>query len=126
MSKAALTLKWFAVYLALLGLILVLVPNLPLQLMGMTLTHEVWIRVVGVLAFNIGLYYWFAAGSESRAFFLATVYSRALVLAAFAGFVAFQLGEPLLILFGAIDCLGGLWTLRAVRQDDQTRLALAR
>jgi hypothetical protein len=42
--------------------------------------------VVGVVVFNIGVGYWFAAKSEARAFFQGTVYSRSFVLAAFVGF----------------------------------------
>lgn len=117
MSKAALSLKYFAIYLMLLGLALVLIPNLLLTLFHIPPTTEVWVRVVGVLAFNIGVYYWYAARSESRELFLASVYTRALVLASFATFAALQLAEPVLALFGAVDFLGGLWTLAMLRQD---------
>lgn len=119
MSKPALTLKWFGVYLMALGLALVLVPNLLLGLFRMAPSPDVWIRVVGVLAFNIGVYYWFAALSESRPLFLASVYTRALVLASFAAFAALRLGEPLLVLFGSVDFLGGLWTLHALRSESR-------
>ncbi len=54
MSRAAFTVKAFGVYLLLLGAALVFVPNLLLSLLGMPPTTEVWIRVVGVLVFNIG------------------------------------------------------------------------
>ena len=117
MSCAARSLKCFAIYLMLLGLVLVLVPNLILTLFKMTPTTEVWIRVVGVLTFNIGVYYWYAARSESRPLFWATVYTRALVLASFAVFAALQMSEPVLVLFGAVDFGGGLWTLQALRRD---------
>jgi len=53
MSKAAFTVKAFGVYLVLLGIALVLVPNLLLGLFGIPSTSEVWIRVVVLLAFNI-------------------------------------------------------------------------
>ncbi|MBB4864886.1 membrane-bound ClpP family serine protease [Pseudomonas nitritireducens] len=117
MSRAALTLKYFAIYLMLLGIALVLLPNLLLTLFGMAPTAEVWVRVVGVLAFNIGLYYWFAARAECRELFVASVYTRAIVLASFAAFAALKLSEPVLVLFGAVDFCGGLWTLHALRKD---------
>lgn len=115
MSRAARSLKYFAIYLMLLGLALVLVPNLILTLFKMTPTPEVWIRVVGVLAFNIGVYYWYAARSECRPLFWASVYTRAVVLASFAVFVILGMSEPVLVLFGAVDFCGGLWTLWALR-----------
>lgn len=117
MSRAARSLKYFAVYLLLLGLSLVLVPNLIITPFGMATTSEVWIRVVGVLAFNIGIYYWFAARSECREVFWASVYTRALVLVSFTAFVAMQWSEPVLMLFGLVDFCGGVWTWRALRSS---------
>ncbi|MCU1759820.1 hypothetical protein NTD84_08815 [Pseudomonas sp. 14P_8.1_Bac3] len=117
MSRAARSLKFFAIYLMLLGVGLMLVPNLILTLFKMAPTPEVWIRVVGVLALNIGIYYWYAALSECRPLFWASVYTRALVLMSFAVFAALQLSEPVLVVFGAVDFCGGLWTLWALRSE---------
>jgi hypothetical protein len=114
MSRAAFTLKAFACYLFVLGLALVVAPNVPLGLFGLA-TTEVWIRVVGVLAFNIGAYYWAAAACEARAVFVASVATRMLVFAAFAAFAALGLAPPVLVLFGAADLAGGLWTAVALR-----------
>lgn len=114
MSRAALSLKLFACYLFVLGLALVLQPGLVLGLFGLE-TTEVWIRVVGVLAFNIGAYYWAAAACEARTVFVASVATRALVFAAFASFAALGLAKPVLVLFGAADLAGGLWTAAALR-----------
>lgn len=91
MSKAAFTVRAFGVYLVLLGVALVSVPNLLLGLFGIPSTSEVWIRVVGLLAFNIGVYYWYAAKSEARSFFMASVFVRAAVPAVFIAFVAMGL-----------------------------------
>ena len=114
MSRAALSLKLFACYLFALGIALVARPDLLLGLFGLE-TTEVWIRVVGVLAFNIGAYYWAAAACEARTVFVASVATRALVFAAFASFAALGLAKPVLVLFGAADLAGGLWTAAALR-----------
>jgi hypothetical protein len=119
MSKAAFSVKVFAVYLAGLGVILLFVPNLLLGLFGFAATAEVWIRVLGVVIINLGVYYWFAAVSESVPFFRASVATRVFVLVAFAGLAAAGLALPTLILFGAVDTLGGLWTHLALRADTQ-------
>ena len=71
MSKAAFSVKAFGYYLIVLGIGLTLVPNLLLSVFGMPPTTEVWVRVVGVLVFNIGIYYLYAARCEATAFFQA-------------------------------------------------------
>src|SRR5664279_1780104 len=119
MSKAAFSVRAFGVYLVLLGIALVLSPNLLLGLFGIPATSEVWIRVVGLLAFNVVIYYWYAAKSEARHFFLASVYVRAAVPFVFIAFVALGLASPLLVLFGIIDLAGGLWTLVALRGEQR-------
>jgi hypothetical protein len=122
MSRAALSLKVFAVYLFVLGLGLALQPERLLGLFGLEAT-EVWIRVVGVLVFNIGAYYWAAAACEARAVFVASVATRALVFGAFVSFVALGLAKPVLVLFGAADLAGGLWTAAALRAASPARPA---
>lgn len=115
MSKAAVTVHAFGLYLLVLGAVLVAAPNLLLRAAFMPETSEVWIRVVGLLVFNIGLYYLAAARDEARAFFRVSVYTRTLVLVGFAGFVLAGLAPPMLVGFGAVDFLGGLWTWRAMK-----------
>ena len=117
MSKAAFTIRAFGIYLMVLGLTLTLVPNLLLSTFGIPETSEVWIHVVGVLVFNIGVYYIYAARCEARAFFEASVYTRAVVMVAFAAFAALGWVSPLLILFGAVDFMGGIWTWLTLRAE---------
>ncbi len=117
MPKAAFSIKAFGVYLLVLGVSLVLVPNLLLSVFGMPRTDEVWIRVVGVLVFNIGVYYWFAAQGEATSVFRASIYTRVLVLVAFAAFAALGLAPPMLVLFGAADFAGAVWTWQALMRD---------
>ena len=116
-SRTAFTVKAFGVYVILLGITLMLVPNLLLGLFGIPVTSEVWIRVVGLLAFNVGIYYWYAAKSEAKPFFLASVAVRAAVPFVFIGFVALGLVSPLLVLFGVVDLAGGLWTFAALKAE---------
>ncbi len=117
MSKAAFSVRAFGVYLLVLGVTLVTVPNLLLGVFGMPRTEEVWIRVVGVLVFNIGVYYWFAALGEATAVFRASVFTRVLVLVAFATLAALGLASPVLVLFGLADFAGAVWTMLALRRD---------
>jgi hypothetical protein len=121
-TKSAYTIKAFGIYLLALGMALTIAPNLLLRIFGMAQTTEVWIRVVGVLVFNIGIYYLYAARCEATAFFQASVYTRALVIVVFAGFAALDLASPALVLFGLIDFVGGIWTHLSLRAE---RRALA-
>lgn len=110
MSKSAFTIKAFGYYLIALGVVLIIVPNLLLALFKMPITTEVWIRVVGVLLLNIGVYYLYAAKCEAKVFFQASVYTRTFVLVSFAAFAAVDLASPMLVFFGTADFVGGIWT----------------
>lgn len=121
MSRPAFTLRAFSVYLALLGSSLIFVPNLFLSAFGMPETTEIWIRVVGVTVLNIGIYYWYAAKSESTPFFRASVYARSLVFVWFTGFALSGLAKPILILFGSADLAGAVWTFAALRSERRPR-----
>lgn len=120
MSKAAFSIKASCCYILVLGLALVLVPNLVLSAMRMPPTTEVWIRVLGVVVINIGVFYWIAAQTESVAMFRASVVIRPLVLVWFAGFVALGLVSPMLLVFGAVEVAGALWTWLALRADQRS------
>ena len=116
-SASAFTVKFFGIYALLTGLNLMFAPNMLLGMFGIPETSEVWIRVVGVLAFNIGIYYWYAAKCEAKAFFEATVYARGFVFIAFATFAALGLVNKALILFGCVEVAGAIWTWLALRKE---------
>ncbi|WP_288381480.1 hypothetical protein [uncultured Massilia sp.] len=120
MSKAAFTARVFAVYLFILGPVLVVAPNVLLSLFGIPATAEVWIRVVGVIVFMLGVYCWVAAKHELRPFLEASVYTRFGVFIALTAFAVLELGSPMLALFGVIDLLGGVWTYLALKADAQS------
>jgi hypothetical protein len=119
MSKSAFSAKVFAVYLFFVGVVLVFAPNLLLALFKIPQTSEVWIRVVGVLAFMIGIFAWVAARHEDRSFLGASVYTRFLVFVAFTTFVVIGLVSPMFALFGVIELLGGTWTHIDLKADAQ-------
>ncbi len=117
MSQSALSAKVFAVYLFMAGTVLVIAPNLLLTQMHIPPTSEVWIRVIGLIAFMIGVYAWVAANHEFKPFLVASVYTRFTVFVAFVVFVLMDLTSPMTILFGLADLAGGIWTYFALRAD---------
>jgi hypothetical protein len=114
-SKATFSARVFAVYVFVVSTVLVVAPNVLLAFFGIASTSEVWIRVAGVLAFNIGIYAW--VGARHRPFLEASVYTRALVCAAFVVFALLGLASPMIVLFGLIDLAGGVWTWLALKAD---------
>lgn len=120
MSKAVLSIKVFAIYLFIIAMILVIAPNALLPLFQLPTTSEVWIRVIGVLALNIGVFAWVAAQHADQHFMIASVYTRIFFFLATCAFAALSLASPMLIIFGLLDLAGGLWTHFAMRADGQS------
>lgn len=119
MSKSAKSLFYFSIYLLLIGLNLLVAPNFLLNIFGLPLTEEVWIRVVGLLVLVLSVYYFVAVKHELTAIFHTSVYLRASVIVFFGAFVAMGLVKPVLLLFAGIDVAGAAWTYMALRQDKQ-------
>jgi hypothetical protein len=117
MSKSATSVLVFGVYLVLLGLLLVIVPNVLLRFFGFAMTAEVWVRVVGVLVLCLAFYYVQAARRELVEFFQWTVIVRAFVFVCLAFFAVLKLAAPQLALFGCLDLLGSVWTALCLRQS---------
>lgn len=117
MSAAGRSIQVFGIYLMLLGLVLLVAPNLLLALFGIAPTGEVWIRIVGMLAGFLGLYYTQAARVCDRAFFRTTVFVRLSVPGFFGAFVALAMAPPALMLFALVDVAGAAWTASALRRD---------
>jgi hypothetical protein len=118
MSKSAFSSKVFAVYLFIVGAVLVVAPNVLLSIFQMPQTSEVWIHVIGVLAFNVGIYAWVAA--EDKQFLKASVYTRFVFFVAVTTFAVIGLASPIIIFFGVADLLGGIWTHFALKADAQS------
>ena len=117
MSGAAKSLLAFGIYLCGLGLSLLLAPNLILSPFGVPPTHEVWIRVNGMLVLCLSFYYIQAARHELTNFIRWTVPGRAAVIVYFAAFVLLLSAPKALLLFGLIDLLAAIWTWLALKKD---------
>lgn len=123
MSKPARTIFVFGVYLAVLGVTLVAVPNLLLGLFGFAATQEVWIRVVGMLVLFLGAYDLQAGRQEWDGFIRLSVPLRMSVPVFFGAFVLAGLAPPVLLLFAAVDFAAAAWTWLALREARRPGLA---
>ena len=115
MSNSARSVFVFGLYLVVLGIILLVAPNFLLGLFLLPPTNDVWIRVVGLLVLILAFYDIQAARHEMTDFFRWSVYACAPVIVFFAAFVLLGFVSPALILFGALDLLGAIWTGLALR-----------
>jgi hypothetical protein len=119
MSKSARSIFVFSLYMFVLGIILIVIPNVLLNLFTLPETNEVWVRVVGMLVFILGFYYFQASKNEIKKFFQWTVYVRAAVPIFFIVFVVLDFAPPILIMFGFIDAIAALWTHLSLRSEKQ-------
>jgi len=117
MSRSALSLFVFSIYLYIMGFVLVVTPDTLVRIFKFPDADGLWIRVVGMLVIILGFYYSHVARAEIRPFFVWTVIARSSVLLFFLAFVIAGLAPPALILFGVIDFAAAMWTLFAIRSD---------
>lgn len=117
MSRAAKSLFVFGVYLECLAAFLIFAPNALLSLFGVAATHEVWIRCLGVVVMNIGVYYLIAARQDLAPIIVASVPVRLSLFTLFSIFVVFAHADPAVFLFGLADAAGAGWTFIALRRD---------
>lgn len=118
MSRAARTILIFGIYVVVLGVMLVIQPNLVIGPFGFSVAQEPWIRVLGVVTLTLGAYYVQAARQNVAAFFGWTVVGRFTILIGFSGLVLAGLAPRALILFGLFDAAGAAWTWAALRKPN--------
>lgn len=117
MTPAARSILVFGIYLVVLGLSLMTVPNLVLAPFGFPPTNEVWLRVAGSETAIIGWFFLVSARHGTDSFFRATLFARAFLFLSLCAYVLFGLAPPQLILFGVIDLIGAAWTFFALRRS---------
>ena len=116
MSPAARSIYYFSFYLYLVGLTLIVIPNIFLKTLQFPETNEVWIRIIGVLAVCLGFYYHRSAVHNNVQFFRLTIPVRVFVCLSFIAFVILGFTIPILIGIGLIDVAGAAWTYFALKK----------
>jgi uncharacterized membrane protein HdeD (DUF308 family) len=111
MNSTALSVFVFGIYLILVGIGFLLIPNIILPFFKFRKTDEPWIRVMAVLVLIIAFFYLVAANHNLIQIFWATVYTRFFVILSFTILVLTKKAQPKLLIFGAVDAIGAFWTL---------------
>jgi len=117
MSRSALSVFVFGIYVAVLGLLLIADPNPLLALVGIAPTDEVWIRLAGMLLLILGFFYVQAGRADLVPFFRWTLVTRLGAAVFVTGFVLAGWIGPVIILFWLGDLAGALWTWSALRRE---------
>lgn len=116
MTSPAQTLRIFGGYLIALAAVLIVAPNLLLAAFGLAPVTDVWIRVAGMLAGLLGVYYVLAATAGLTQFFAWTVWIRLSVFVFFGAFVLLKLAPPVLLVFAIVDAAAAIWTWMALKR----------
>ena len=117
MSKSAKSVVIFGIYSGVIGLILLLVPNALITPFGIEPANEVWIRLSGILLMAIAVYYILGAKYEIIVIMKATAFIRFSIIFFFTAFALLELVSPNIIIFSAVDFLGGLWTYLMLKNE---------
>ncbi len=117
MSQSAKSVFIYGIYLSLVGLLLVLVPNVLLNLFGIEPTRDVWIRLEGILLMATAVYYFIAAKYELVVILKATAFIRFSVIVFFSAFVLLELVSSSILIIAVVDFLGGAWTYYLLKKE---------
>lgn len=117
MSRAALSLLVFGVYILGLSILLLIAPNVMLRFFGFPPTQEVWIRIAGMFLLFLAVYDILAARAEMRELIRWTVPVRVSVILFFGAFALLGLVKPILVLLSLVDFSSAIWTAWALKRD---------
>jgi hypothetical protein len=120
MTPAARSILVYSIYVFGLGATLLLIPNVPLPLVGLPQAAEVWIRVAGMTVLFLSILYFIAARNEYREIFVASVPIRFAVVAFFAAFAAAGFTSWNLLLLTPLDVVFAVWTWMTLRSEAAT------
>jgi len=117
MSRAALSVFIFGIYMILLGLTFLLFPELMISLTSPN-PPDIASRILGMI-FLFMAYLFIRVALEEEGmekFFMWTVHIRVTVIIFQITFVLLALGNPIIIIFGVIDFAFAAWTFWELRK----------
>lgn len=119
MSRAALSVFIFGIYLIFMGITFLFFPELMFTILAEPNPPDVASRVLGMIFLLLAYYYIRATLDEEgmKKFFMWTVHTRASVIIFLIIFAALELTSPLIILFGVIDFAFAAWTFWELHKE---------
>ena len=117
MKQSTLSMVVFTIYLWLLGLSLLMIPNQVITRFGVPATKEVWIRVLGMVLSILAFYYSMAVREGVISMYRWSVYGRLSIFPTFCALVLLGYAPPVLLLVGAFDSGCAVWTGVALHRE---------
>ena len=124
MSKAAISIFVFGMYLATGSVFLMMAPDFACQVLSLDQPEGVWVRITGMFFAILAYYCICAAREEETAFMRWSVRTRPTTLVFLAVCVVTQLVTPIILIFGAVDVAAAIWTAQALRADSRAARTL--
>lgn len=117
MTSVTTSLKLFGIYMILIpGIGLMAFPSFFLDLFGFSYSGHLWMaRVIGLLAFIIGVFDVFFAKFKLAQLYKLTVVLRYLAALFLTGLWITGQVEVMILLFAAVDAAGATWTMLAIK-----------
>lgn len=117
MTRSGRSLWVFGIYVLLVAMGLLLIPNLMLGVFGLAETNEIWVRVVGIPLVLLGAYYILAGRNDLTPFIRWSVPARASVILFYLILASTGAVKPTILMFGLVDLLGAAWTQLSLKAD---------
>src|SRR5687768_8131404 len=118
MSSTAKSVFYYSFYMMGMGLGLLFIPGLILGIFGFDATNDIWILVLGLLAFCAGLLYFSCGRTNQTGFFRMSIIDRFGFFSGRVGIVLFLQASPMLALRGSVDLFGAIWTAVTLRRSN--------
>ena len=119
MSATATSVFYYSFYMMGMGLGLFFIPDQILGIFGFAPTTDIWVRVLGLLAFCAGILYFYCARTNQTGFFRVSVPERIIFFLGMVALVIFFQVTPMLAAVGSVDLLGAIWTGLTLRQGNK-------
>ncbi len=123
MTRAALSVYMYGLYLISSGLPLLLIPHFTLGMFGLSAGAGMWARFVGVLAAIVGSFYVASVLTRTNVFLAWSVPARYATATFMAVMVALGEAGLALLIFAALDALTASLTWVAIRADEEEKAA---
>ena len=110
MTRSGKSLFYFGIYVVITGLLFIIIPENLISLLHLPEMPTGWARVVGLLALVIGTNDIYFGKTNQQSFIKASIFIRLGFALGATLLVVFKEMPATVILFGAVDALGSLWT----------------
>ncbi len=108
----------FGAYSLIMGIVLLFIPGLVLPLVGLPLSEEPWIHLLGFILMSSSYYYIRSAIDKNSHFARYTTHTRFAAPLVVAFLVITGKADWHFISFGVLDGLGGLWTWHELNKQN--------